>query len=230
MAARPNVIFIMLDDLGWADLSCYGSTYHKSPNIDHLAKQGMRFTQAYSAAPVCSPTRAALMTGKSPARLHLTNWLPGLRKSYSRLRDPQTESALPLAEVTLAEHLQAAGYATGHIGKWHLGGKGLGPRHQGFDMNVAGDEKGTPLGYFAPFGQKAGNVPHLDWAPPGSYLTDILNDTAVSFIRQHREHPFFLDLSHFAVHTPLRPNGKLSKNTSKEPCSQVSSPIPPMPP
>lgn len=203
-ATRPNVLFIMLDDLGWADLGCYGSTYHKSPNIDQLAKQGMRFTQAYAAAPVCSPTRAALMTGKSPARLHLTNWLPGVKRSRFRLEDPRTELALPLAEVTLAEHLRGAGYATGHIGKWHLGGGEFGPRHHGFDTNIAGDEKGTPLSYFAPFGQKAGDVPHLEWAPPGSYLTDILNGAAVRFIREHREQPFFLHLSHFAVHTPLQ--------------------------
>lgn len=203
-AKRPNVILIFLDDLGWADLGCYGSTFHKSPQIDLLAKQGMRFTQAYSASPVCSPTRAALMTGKSPARLHLTNWLPGTKKSSNRLLDPETETALPLAEVTLAEHLRSAGYATGHIGKWHLGGRGFGPKNQGFDVNVGGDEKGTPGGYFAPFGKKANDVPHLEWASPGSYLTDIFNDVAIRFIREHREHPFFLYLPHFAVHAPLQ--------------------------
>ncbi|MFN0021257.1 MAG: sulfatase [Pirellulaceae bacterium] len=200
---RPNVILIMLDDLGWADLSCYGSTYHESPNIDQLAKQGMRFTQAYAAAPVCSPTRAALMTGKCPARLHLTNWLPGDKDSRYRLGDPKTENSLPLEEVTLVEHLQAAGYATGHIGKWHLSRESEGPRKQGFDVNIGGDDKGTPFGYFAPFSKRGKDVPHLEWAPPGSYLTDILNDTAVRFIREHREQPFFLYLSHFAVHTPL---------------------------
>lgn len=204
VAKRPNVILIFLDDLGWADLGCYGSTFHRSPQIDRLAKQGMRFTQAYSASPVCSPTRAALMTGKSPARLHLTNWLPGWQDARHRLQGPKTEFALPLAEVTLAEHLKAAGYATGHIGKWHLGGLGFGPRNQGFDVNIGGDHKGTPKGYFAPFYEKnSADVPHLDWAPPGSYLTDIFNDAAIRFIREHREHPFFLYLPHFAVHSPL---------------------------
>lgn len=201
-APRPNVILIMLDDLGWADLGCYGSTYHKSPNIDRLSKQGMRFTQAYAAAPVCSPTRAALMTGRCPARLHLTNWI-GCRTQNDRLQEPRTEAVLPLAEVTVAEHLQAAGYVTANIGKWHLGGDARGPRHQGFRINIGGDEKGTPRTYFAPFTRKGADVPHLEWAPPGSYLTDVLNDAAIQFIREHREQPFFLNLSHFAVHTPL---------------------------
>jgi arylsulfatase A len=203
---RPNVILVMLDDLGWADLGCYGSQFHKSPQIDRLAKEGMRFTQAYAAAPVCSPTRAALMTGKCPARLHVTDWLPGNPLSDPRHRfiHPKTEHQLSLAEVTLAERLQAAGYATGHVGKWHLGGKGFGPREQGFDLNIGGDEKGGPKGYFAPFCEKNGcDVPNLDWAPPGSYLTDIFNEAAIRFIREHREQPFFLYLPHFAVHTPL---------------------------
>lgn len=203
---RPNVVLIMLDDLGWADLSCYGSRFHKSPQIDQLARQGMRFTQAYAAAPVCSPTRAALMTGKCPARLHITDWLPGTvwDMPCHRFAKPKTECALPLSETTLAERLHAAGYTTGHVGKWHLGGKGFGPKNHGFDFNIGGDEKGTPKGYFAPFCEKNGaDVPHLDWAPPGSYLTDIVNEAAIRFIREHREKPFFLYLPHFAVHTPL---------------------------
>jgi arylsulfatase A len=208
---RPNVILILLDDLGWADLSCYGSRYHRSPHIDRLAAEGMRFTQAYAAAPVCSPTRAALLTGKWPARLHITDWLPGgFSQPSHQLAKPNTQRELPLAEVTLAERLHAAGYATGHIGKWHLGGRGFGPRNQGFDLNVGGDEKGTPHGYFAPFrAPNGGGVPHLDWAPPGSYLTDMCNDVAIRFIREHRDEPFFLNLSHFAVHSPLQAKPQL---------------------
>lgn len=217
--SRPNVILILLDDLGWADLGCYGSTYHKSPHIDRLAAEGMRFTQAYAAAPVCSPTRAALLTGRWPARLHVTDWLPGsFDQPTHRLAKPKTETVLPLAEVTLAEVLQANGYVTGHIGKWHLGGRGFGPRKQGFDVNIGGDEKGTPKGYFAPFCEKNGcDVPHLDWAPPGTYLTDIFNNAAIRFIRENREKPFFLYLPHFAVHTPLHAKFELvSKYKIKE--------------
>ena len=148
------------------------------------------------------------MTGKWPARLHITDWLPGPPSSdeepLHRLAKPKTKRELPTSEVTIAEYLQAAGYATGHIGKWHLGGSGAGPREQGFTLNVGGDEKGCPKGYFAPFCARLGDVPHLDWAPPGAYLTDILNEAAIRFIREHREQPFFLYLPHFAVHTPLR--------------------------
>jgi arylsulfatase A-like enzyme len=229
-APRPNVILIMLDDLGWADLGCYGSQFHKSPQIDRLAKEGMRFTQAYAAAPVCSPTRAALMTGKWPARLHVTDWLPGnpLPDSRYRLVQPKTETELPLAEVTLAERLQAAGYATGHVGKWHLGGKGFGPRNQGFDLNIGGDEKGMPKGYFAPFCEKNGcDVPHLDWAPPGSYLTDIFNEAAIRFIREHRQQPFFLYLPSTHHSTPSR---KSFPNTSSATNGPACSPTPSMRP
>lgn len=203
---RPNVILILLDDLGWADLGCYGSTYHKTPNIDRLAAEGMRFTQAYAACPVCSPTRASILTGKWPARLHLTDWLPGRTDMPGQmLNRPKFRQELPLEEVTLAEHLKAAGYATAHIGKWHLGGKGFGPREQGFDLNIGGNEKGSPSGYFAPFNSKKGrDVPGLEDAPEGAYLTDLFTDQAVKFIQDNKDRPFFLYLPHFAVHTPLQ--------------------------
>jgi arylsulfatase A len=204
--ARPNVILVLMDDLGWADLGCYGSTYHKTPNIDRLAAEGMRFTQAYAACPVCSPTRASILTGKWPARLHLTDWLPGRTDMPGQmLNRPKFRQELPLEEVTLAEHLKAAGYATAHIGKWHLGGKGFGPREQGFDVNIGGNEKGSPSGYFAPFDSKKGrDVPGLEDAPEGAYLTDLFTDQAVKFIHDNKDHPFFLYLPHFAVHTPLQ--------------------------
>jgi arylsulfatase A-like enzyme len=205
-APRPNVILILMDDLGWADLGCYGSTYHKTPHMDQLASEGMRFTQAYAACPVCSPTRASIMTGKWPARLQLTDWLPGRDdKSSQALLRPKFRQELSLEEITLAEHLQKAGYATASIGKWHLGGKGFGPREQGFDLNVGGNEKGSPSGYFAPFDDKPGrDVPGLENAPKGAYLTDLFTDAAVKFIRDNRDRPFFLYLPHFAVHTPLQ--------------------------
>jgi arylsulfatase A-like enzyme len=227
--ARPNVILILMDDLGWADLGCYGSTYHKSPNIDRLAAEGMRFTQAYAACPVCSPTRASILTGKWPARLHLTDWLPGrVDMPGQMLSRPKFRQELPLEEVTLAEHLKKAGYATAHIGKWHLGGKGFGPREQGFDLNVGGNEKGSPSGYFAPFDSKKGrDVPGLEDAPEGSYLTDLFTDAAVKFLRENKDHPFFLYLPHFAVHTPLQAKKHLiaKYEAGKDRPGQQSNPI-----
>jgi arylsulfatase A len=201
---RPNVVLIVGDDLGWADLGCYGSKFHRTPNLDKLASEGRRFTQAYSASPVCSPTRSALMTGKHPARLNLTDWLPGRRDlPNQKLLRPVIRQELPVEEVTIAERLKGAGYATAQIGKWHLGGSGFGPGDQGFDVNIAGDELGSPLSYMAPFRRGDRVMPGLDDAPAGQYLTDRLGDEAVSFIEGHKDLPFFLDLSHYAPHIPM---------------------------
>lgn len=201
----PNVVLVLIDDYGWADTGCYGSTYHRTPNIDALAARGMRFTDAYAAAPVCSPTRAAIMTGRHPARLHLTDWLPGRQDlPAQKLARPPIRQELPLAEVTLAEVLKEAGYATGHIGKWHLGGAGFEPERQGFDLNIAGDHTGTPLSYFAPFQRDGRFMRGLEEAPAGEYLTDRLTTEAERFIARHRNRPFFLYLPHYAVHIPLR--------------------------
>src|SRR5262249_21357845 len=136
-AARPNVILFLADDLGWRDLACYGSGFYETPNLDKFAKQSVRFTDAYAACHVCSPTRASIITGKYPARVQLTDWLPG-RKDYpfQRLKNVATLQALPLEETTLAEALKAQGYATGHFGKWHLGEDPAGPLAQGFDVQV----------------------------------------------------------------------------------------------
>jgi arylsulfatase A len=204
-AARPpNVVLIVADDLGWADLGCYGSTFHRTVQLDRLAAVGRRFTQAYAACPVCSPTRAALMTGKHPARLHLTDWLPGRGDMPTqRLLRPKFRQQLPLDEVTIAEVLKDAGYATGHIGKWHLGGAGFEPTRQGFDLNIAGDQRGSPASYFAPFGQGDRVIPGLADAAPGEYLTDRLTDEAIKFIEARSRKSFFLYLPHYAVHTPL---------------------------
>lgn len=203
-ADRPNVILILADDLGWADLGCYGSKFHRTPNLDTLAAVGKRFTQAYAACPVCSPTRAALMTGKLPARLHLTDWLPGrLDQPSQRLRRPSFRQQLPLEEKTIAEVFQQAGYATGQIGKWHLGGPGFEPARQGFDFSIAGDDRGTPATYVAPFVRGKRPIPGLEDAPAGEYLTDRLTTEAEKFIEKHQRSPFFLYLPHFAVHTPL---------------------------
>lgn len=203
---KPNVVLIVIDDLGRNDLGCYGSTYHRTPNIDALARDGLRFDHAYAACPVCSPTRASILTGKYPARLNLTDWLPGRPdRPDQKLKRPSIRQELPLEETTLAEALKAAGYATGHVGKWHLGGKGFGPEQQGFDVNVAGDHTGTPLSYFAPFRDKTGRfMPGLETAPDGEYLTDRLTAEAERFIETNRERPFFLELAQYAVHIPLK--------------------------
>jgi arylsulfatase A-like enzyme len=205
-ADRLNVVVILIDDLGWADLGCYGSKFYRTPHIDRLAAQGMKLTDAYAACPVCSPTRAALMTGKYPARLNLTDWLPGRPdRPDQKLLRPTIRQELPLEEKTLARALKAAGYATGHVGKWHLGGKGFGPEAHGFDLNVAGDQAGSPRSYFAPFKDGQGRfMPGLEEAPEGEYLTDRLTREAERFIEKNRERPFFLYLAHYAVHIPLK--------------------------
>ncbi len=197
---RPNIVFILADDLGWADLGCYGSTFYETPHLDRLAKQGMRFTAAYAACNVCSPTRASVLSGKYPARLHLTDWLPGRPdRPDQKLNHPIILQHLPLEEVTIAEALKEGGYATAFIGKWHLGGPALYPEKQGFDVNVGGCDKGHPPSYFSPY-----RIPTLPDGPPGEFLTDRLTDEAVKFIESSKSKPFFLYLSHYAVHTPLQ--------------------------
>jgi arylsulfatase A-like enzyme len=203
---RPNILIILMDDLGQRDLGCYGSKYYRTPHLDRLARDGMRFTDAYAACPVCSPSRAALLTGKYPARLNLTDWLPGRPdRPDQKLLRPIIQQHLPLEETTIAEALHAAGYATGHIGKWHLGGEGFGPRQQGFDVNIGGNQGGSPPTYFAPFKNPQGTfLPGLEQAPDGEYLTDRLTSEAEKFIEQNRQRPFFLYLAHYAVHIPLQ--------------------------
>ena len=209
--ARPNFVLIVADDLGWADLGCYGSRFHRTLHLDRLAEEGMRFTQAYAACPVCSPTRAALMTGKYPARLNLTDWLPGRPDMPSqKLLRPAFRQELPLEETTLAENLRPAGYATASIGKWHLGGPGFDPQKQGFDVNIAGDEAGSPRSYFAPYQRNGRFIPGLEQAPEGEYLTDRLTVEAEKFIEQNRERPFFLYLAHYAVHIPMQARAELT--------------------
>jgi arylsulfatase A len=197
--SQPNIILILADDLGWTDLSCYGSDFYQTPHIDQLARDGMKFTQAYSACTVCSPTRAALLTGKYPARLHLTDWIPGLPPENPKLLVPDWTKYLPLEEITLARALRSGGYVTASIGKWHLGGEEYYPEKHGFDINVAGSSAPAPPSYFAPY-----KIATLPDGPQGEYLTDRLGDEAVRFIEQHQEKPFFLYLAHFAVHLPIQ--------------------------
>ncbi len=201
----PNIILIVADDFGGRDLGCYGSTFYRSPNIDRMAREGIRFTDYYAACPVCSPTRASLLTGRYPQRPNITDWIPGRKDMPSqRLKRPTIRNELPLEEVTIAEALKKRGYTTGHIGKWHLGGKGFLPQDQGFDVNIGGDHAGSPRSYFAPYANKLGAIPGLEKAPEGEYLTDRLAHEAETFIEKHKQQAFFLYFSHYAVHTPLR--------------------------
>ncbi len=209
-----NVVLFLIDDLGWKDLGCQGSGYYQTPHIDRLAEDGVRFTDAYAACAVCTPTRAAIMTGKYPARMLMTNWTPdGRWDPKSRLREARFLRALPLEETTIAEALREAGYFTAHIGKWHLGGPPFSmPEHHGFQVNIAGNAHGAPGDYFFPYagdwvipttGLRARwNV--LSDGEPGEYLTDRLTDEAVRVIREHRDQPFFLHFAHYGVHTPLQ--------------------------
>lgn len=202
----PNIILILADDLGWTDLSCYGSNLYETPNIDKLAADGMKFTQAYSACTVCSPTRAAILTGKYPARLRVTDWIPGLPPENPKLLVPDWTRNLPLQERTLAEELRSAGYVTGTIGKWHLGGEEYYPDKHGFDSNVAGTSAAAPPSYFAPY-----KISTLPEGPVGEYITDRLGAEAEKFLQTHQEKPFFLYLPHFAVHTPIQGKDSLIK-------------------
>lgn len=206
---RPwNVVLFLIDDLGATDLGYAGSRFYETPHIDRLAAQGMRFTTAYSACTVCSPSRAAIMTGKYPARLHITDWIKGHARPKAKLRIPDWTMYLPVEETTIAERFQAAGYATIHIGKWHLGGPPYYPEHQGFDINLGGSFMGRPGSYFFPYGDGADRVP-LEGGKPGEYLTDRLADEAVKFIRANRDRPFFMYFAHYAVHRPLQAKADL---------------------
>ena len=202
---RPNVLFILADDLGWRDLGCYGSTFYETPNIDRLARQSMRFTDAYAACPVCSPTRASILTGKYPQRVAATDYFgaagPDKWRRNTRLLPAPYSDRLPLEEVTLAEAFKEAGYATFFAGKWHLGPEGFWPENQGFDINMGGTDKGGPYGgnkYFSPYGN-----PRLPDGPPGEHLPDRLAAETVKFIESSKDKPFFAYLSFYSVHTPL---------------------------
>ncbi len=207
-ARPPNIVFILIDDMGWADGNCFGSKFYETPQMDALAASGVRFTQAYAACAVCSPTRAALMTGKYPARLHITDWIPGEgAPKNARFKIPEWQQHLPLEETTLAEALKKLGYVTAHIGKWHLGGEKYYPQHQGFDTNIAGGDTGHPASYFWPYGNTNNDhrVPGLAerGGQQGDYLTDQITDEALQFIQANKDKPFYLNLCHYAVHAPL---------------------------
>ncbi len=195
---KPNFVFFLIDDMGWKDAGCYGSSFYETPNIDRLAAQGTRFTDAYAACPVCSPTRVSIMTGKYPARIDLTDYLVGRRRG--KLIPADYIHQMPLEEVTVAEAFKDAGYRTCFVGKWHLGKEPYSPERQGFDVNIGGWRAGHPYaGYFSPY-----KNPKLEDGPKGEYLTDRLTDESIRFLEASKDKPFLLYLSHYAVHTPLQ--------------------------
>jgi arylsulfatase A-like enzyme len=203
--APLNFLFILIDDLGWADLACYGSRFHETPHLDRLAADALRFTDAYAASPVSSPTRASILTGKDPARLHLTNFLVGKRwPENGPLRPVAWQHWLPLEEVTIAEALREAGYTCGYVGKWHLGDRPYTPEAQGFDFNRGGCRLGGPPSYFDPY-----KIPALPDRRPGEYLNDRLADEAEAFLEANRDRPFLLYFAHYAVHIPLQARADL---------------------
>jgi arylsulfatase A-like enzyme len=201
---KPNVIFILVDDLGWTDLGCYGSTFYETPHIDALAEKSALFVNAYTSSPVCSPTRASILTGKYPSRLGITDWIPGRRPKDQKLLGPTIKNELPLEEMTLAEVFKQADYNTFYAGKWHLGSEGFFPEDQGFDINIGGHHRGSPPGgYYTPY-----NNPKMSDGPDGEYLTDRLTDETIQFIRKNKDKPFFTYLAYYTVHTPIQPNKK----------------------
>ncbi len=201
----PNIVMFIVDDLGQKDLGCYGSTFYETPNIDRLAGEGVRFTNAYAACPVCSPTRASLITGRYPQRTHITDYIgaaqPEAWKRNTKLLPARYSLQLAHEEVTIAEYLKAAGYATFFAGKWHLGGDGFLPENQGFEINMGGLAQGGPYGgdkYFSPYGNAK-----LPDGPKGEHLPDRLATEASKFIAANRDKPFLVYFPFYSVHTPL---------------------------
>ncbi|MCP4374779.1 MAG: sulfatase [bacterium] len=217
---KPNVVLILVDDLGWTDVGCFGSKYYETPNIDRLAAGGMKFTNGYAACAVCSPTRAAVMTGRYPARLGITDWIrsrfqggkiPANKKNPSGYTGggsvlcPRNALWMESEEITIAEALKPAGYVSCHIGKWHLGADDWYPERQGFDQNIGGCDYGQPPSYFDPYkNNRLADIPTLKPRKKGEYLTDREGDEAVNFIRTNKDKPFFLYLANYAVHTPIQ--------------------------
>jgi len=209
---KPNIVFILVDDLGWMDIGANGSTFYETPNIDQLASEGMRFTQAYAASPICSPTRASILTGKNPARINLTQWIGGPG-------NPDYARNLPLDEVLFPELLQEAGYKTAFMGKWHLNNKAgeetYWPDKQGFDINIAGHFRGglyIENKYFSPW-----DIPNLENGPEGEYMTDRLANEAVNFIDENANNPFLLYFSLYSVHAPFSaPADRIEKYDKKK--------------
>lgn len=189
--------------MGWKDIGCYGSSFYETSNLDRLAAEGMLFTDAYAACPVCSPSRASIMSGKYPAALGVTDWIDNSGNFHpcrGKLIDAPYIKQLPLEEKSVAKALKEGGYNTWHVGKWHLGKRPYYPENHGFDVNIGGCFWGHPnTGYFSPYG-----IETLEEGPDGEYLTDRLTDEAIRLIRNNGGKPFFLNFWHYTVHTPIQ--------------------------
>ena len=245
----PNIIVILVDDLGWRDVGFNGSVYHETPNLDRLAGQGMVFKNAYASSAVCSPSRAAIQTGVSPAKLKITNWIhagfqldefgetvprdsifrPELQfKDEFKVGYANNPFWMNLEEETLAELLKKRGFHSGHIGKWHLGlTKTWFPEAQGYDVNIGGTDFGQPPSYFDPYFSErfgAGDISNLPPRDNGEYLTDREGDEAINFISKNKDRPFFLHLAHYAVHTPIQAKEDIiGKYASKDTVDQQTN-------
>ena len=223
-AQRPNLVLILADDLGWADLSCYGNDLHQTPNLDRLARQGVRFTDAYAASPVCTPTRAAILTGLHPARLHMTIWRESaLNRGNRKLLQPVCLDSLPLKHVTLAEVLKKAGYFNAHLGKWHVGRAEAYPQAHGFHVNIGGTLWGAPQTFWYPFNgddyfRDWRYVPGLEPGNKGDYLTDRLTDKALGIMEKQTKasRSFYLNLWYHSVHTPIEGKPELVEHYRKK--------------
>ena len=221
---RPNIIVILADDLGWCDLACYGNDLHETPHLDRFAKEGTRFTDAYSASPVCTPTRAAILTGKHPARLHMTIWRENAKERGNReLLEPICLDSLPLEHTTFAELLKEAGYFNAHVGKWHVGRAESYPQPHGFHVNIGGTLWGAPQTFWYPFNGDAyfrgwRYVPNMEPAESGDYLTDKLTDHAIQIMEKEVavDRPFYLNLWYHAVHTPIEGKPDLVEHYRKK--------------
>lgn len=206
---KPNIIFILIDDMGWMDLTCQGSEYYESPNIDSLARDGMLFTDAYAACPVCSPTRASIMAGKYPARIGLTHFIAHHRVAHQQgLTEKGKVLGVPYVpylstdEKSMASAFKENGYNTWHLGKWHLGSEDYWPEKHGFDVNIGGCHMGHPSGnghYFQPWA-----IPTIESKPGDDYLTDRLGDEAANLIMENDDTPFFMNMWFYSVHTPIQ--------------------------
>lgn len=218
---KQNIVFILADDLGWKDLTCYGSDFYETPNIDAFAETGVSFTNAYTASPLCSPTRASILTGQEPGRLRLTTpacHLPQVvldpKESFSaapfhKTAIPQTRTRLPNEYLTFAEVLKEKGYSTAFMGKWHLGREPYIPDNQGFDVVVGGREHPGPPGpgnFFAPW-----NCETLPVVPDGTHISDVLTDKAIQYMTSNKENPFLLCLWYYDVHAPFQAKEKLKQ-------------------